>query len=439
MLVYAIPLADNSQPVRTSRICGGFAVAFGAPDPTGRVFCALNDMVPGPDGRLYMSDNGAGPNVTGPPGFLNGRIFFFNPVTSESGVFLDPPGSELDINGFPEFGVNGIRFSNAGTFLWMVNMSTDRIYRVAVSPVGPGAPSLSNPLATPTTPLIQAFFNSNVIDGPDDIVFDDRGVLWIASGQNDQIVAINVQGQVLDIRGRFCGFTTDGAPQCLLQPSSVLFVNGRIYVGNEANSTLRSEPASFFAPLKIFTISRFNPYPSAQAGQGFSVSPRPGGVLMNWNGGVGVTGYSILRLNSNGVTTLAPSGIVTSFLDQTVAQGMNCYVLLPQGTAAQQRSDLLCATLGSQSLFGSPQNFTLSLNESNTATLSWAPPAGALQDAYALVVSGAATQTLPGTSTTASVNITGATCFQLVAVRLGQTFGNTDFVCGLPGFQNLTN
>jgi sugar lactone lactonase YvrE len=439
MLKYNLPMADNSTPVGTFPICGGFAVAFGAPDTTGRGFCALNDMVPGPDGRLYMSDNGAGPDVTGPPGFLNGRIFFFDPTNNTSGVFLDPPGPELDIAGFPEFGVNGIRFSPNGTFLWMVNMSTDKVYRVPVSPVSAGAPSPTNPLATPTAPLQQMFFNSNVIDGPDDIVFDDRGILWIASGQNHQIVALNSQGVVQDIRGRFCGYAADGAPLCLLQPSSVLFINGRIYIGNEANSTLLQEPASFFTPLKIWTVSRFNPYPSTPAGQGFGVSPRPGGIQLTWQGGIGVTGYVIARLNASGVTTLTPNGLTTSFLDQTAPQGLNCYLLLPQGTSAMVRSDLECATLGGQSLFGSPQNFTIRLNESNTATMSWTSPSGNLQDSYVLVQAGGANTVLPATATSASVQITGTTCFALIAVRLGTAYGNTDFVCGVPGIQNLTN
>jgi len=51
VLQYQLPLTPSSLPAVTYDVCGGFAVLLlGAPG----TFCALNDIVLGADGRLYM-------------------------------------------------------------------------------------------------------------------------------------------------------------------------------------------------------------------------------------------------------------------------------------------------------------------------------------------------------------------------------------------------
>ena len=60
MMVYDLPLRANSLPV-VYDICGGFLAAFGIGAPAEQ-FCALNANDIGPDGRVYISDNGAGPS-----------------------------------------------------------------------------------------------------------------------------------------------------------------------------------------------------------------------------------------------------------------------------------------------------------------------------------------------------------------------------------------
>ena len=62
-------------------------------------------------------------------------------------------------------------------------------------------------------------------------------------------------------RGMFAGFSPlDGAPMTMLVPSSVVFYDGRIYVGNEANESLRPPDEQIdWAKLGTFTIVRFNP------------------------------------------------------------------------------------------------------------------------------------------------------------------------------------
>jgi DNA-binding beta-propeller fold protein YncE len=157
---------------------------------------------------------------------------------------------ELDVAGFPPFGVNGVAFSPDGSALYLANMSTDTIYKLAVNCSSgtciPGA----------LTPFADA---SSGINGPDNIDVDDQGNLWVASGQNDQVLAFNPDGDVIRRVGSFDGFSQDGAPKGLLQPSGIVFANGKIYVGNEANPTLRQDSASWSGRLKLFTISRINP------------------------------------------------------------------------------------------------------------------------------------------------------------------------------------
>jgi sugar lactone lactonase YvrE len=239
VLKYALPLTPTSLPLHTYDVCGGFLVAFGGPGE----FCAFNANDIGPDGRVYISDNG-----DGDVGFTNGRIWVLDPNSGLSEVWLDRP--EMDVAGFPPFGVNGVAFANNGSALYMANMSTDKIYKVTVSHCAvactPGAFSL--------------FAEGQGIDGPDNIDFDAQGNLWVASGQNDSVVAIDPQGQVVKRVGSFDGFSNDGAPKGLLQPSGIVFANGKIYIGNEANQTLRpaTDPVDW-SKLQAFTISRINP------------------------------------------------------------------------------------------------------------------------------------------------------------------------------------
>jgi sugar lactone lactonase YvrE len=250
ILRYELPLTDRSVPV-VYDVCGGFLVAFGAGKP-GTDFCALNANDIGPDGRLYMSDNGAGPSFAFSDRFRNGRIFVLDPRTGDARVWFDgDTRGELDvaIAGFPEFGVNGVAFSNDGTELYMANMSTDVIYRMTLRNCRTGCQPGG----------LSVFVKGNGINGPDNIDFDANGVLWVASGQNDRVVAVNGRGQVVAKVGQFEGFTRSGAPQGLLQPSGLIVSGDRVYVGNEASRGLRPRPdllpESEWDQQRLFTVS----------------------------------------------------------------------------------------------------------------------------------------------------------------------------------------
>lgn len=252
ILRYDLPLRSDSQPV-VYDICGGFLVAFGLGKPNTE-FCALNANDIGPDGRLYMSDNGAGPSFAFSDRFRNGRIFVLDLKTGAASVWFDgDTRGELNVQiaGFPEFGVNGVAFSNDGTELYMANMSSDVIYKMPLrdctSQTGcqPGG--------------LSVFAKGNGINGPDNIDFDSNGLLWVASGQNDRVVAINERGQIVAKIGQFEGFTRAGAPEGLLQPSGLIVSGDRVYVGNESSRGLRPKPdllpESEWEKLRLFTVS----------------------------------------------------------------------------------------------------------------------------------------------------------------------------------------
>lgn len=256
VLRYELPLTSASLPERVYDVCGGFIVAFGL-GAAGSEFCALNANDLGPDGRLYITDNGAGPSFVFSENFRNGRLFVLDPRTGASAVWFDEDRrGELDvaIAAFPEFGVNGIAFSNDGAEVYMANMSTDIIYRMRVADCRTGC--------RPT--VLQEFVRGQGINGPDNIAFDDAGVLWVASGQNDRVVGVSPTGRVIARIGGFEGFTRGGAPEGLLQPSGIAAFGGRIYVGNESSRGLRPSPdlvpESEWDQLRLYTIAVVRPW-----------------------------------------------------------------------------------------------------------------------------------------------------------------------------------
>lgn len=256
ILRYRKPVKTGDLPDRVYDICGGFIAAFGLADP-GTEFCALNDIDLGPDGRLYIGDNGAGPTFVFSDAFRNGRIFVLDPRTGESGVWFDEdPRGELDVayGGFPEFGVNGVAFNPQGNELYLANMSTDVIYRMTVSNCHTGC--RPGPL--------KVFAKGGSINGPDNIVFDENGVLWVASGQNDRVVGLNRAGHEIARIGSFEGFTAAGVPEGLLQPSGIGAYGGKLFVGNESSRGLRPTPdmipESEWQKLRQFTVSVVYPW-----------------------------------------------------------------------------------------------------------------------------------------------------------------------------------
>jgi DNA-binding beta-propeller fold protein YncE len=294
---YQLPLTAISTPDATYNICGGFLVAFGLPVKNGGPFCALNDMKLGPDGRLYMADNGAGPAFVFSTNFETGRIWELNPADGTSGIFYSNAVLNVDPNSAPPFGVAAAVFDPEGENLYMSNFSTSFVFTLGVQPVNLGEPpSPTNLLVPPTGSPSVLFHDPSILLGPNHMAFDGDGEkhhrrrdaesdhLWITSGENNQVVELDSRnGAVLATAGSFCGLTDDGAPKCLLQPANIVKLGDTMYVDNEANpglNCLNTEagppgslvpaglpplcgpgitPSATWTDLRLYTISRFFP------------------------------------------------------------------------------------------------------------------------------------------------------------------------------------
>jgi plastocyanin len=180
------------------------------------------------------------------------------------------------------------------------------------------------------------------------------------------------------------------------------------------------------------------PANSGLGGKGFGVTPTVGGTQLSWQSGTTQTGYALVRL-SNGTFTILASldRNATSYLDTTAPSGFNCYWLLALGAGPTGTSDLECATRGFQSATNVPQLFTLRLNQGGTATLEWAAPVESTQDGYTLVDFSGGKQQLGATATSATVPMSGFSCFAVQAKRAGAVVGTTEVLCAQPGLSNL--
>ncbi|MGH2797536.1 MAG: NHL repeat-containing protein [Thermoleophilaceae bacterium] len=213
------PFTSSSAPAATINVCDGPAV------PDAADVCGLNAFAFDAGGNLYVSDS------------FGGRIFLIPAGGSTASTFFADPLLQPGSHAFPPFGANGIAFAPDGTALLIANTGDDRILKLA--------------LATMT---LTTFAES--VNGPDGILFDGQGRLWIAANQADQLVALNANGRVVAQRGSFSGIGPDGAPRGLLFPASTVLRQGAIFVTNTA---LALTPAVGDEPeedVTKFTVSR---------------------------------------------------------------------------------------------------------------------------------------------------------------------------------------
>jgi DNA-binding beta-propeller fold protein YncE len=198
-------------------------IAFGS-----NKFPAPNAMTFGRGGSLYVSDS------------FQGAIYRIDNAAhcavpcSVTVVAHDPL---LATAGFPPFGANGLALNDDESALFVANTGDDRVLKLD--------------LATNT---VGVFAES--INGADGIAFDDDGRLWVAANQNDEIVALNGQGRVVDRVGRFERVRRDGSPDGLLFPASIVFVGDTMYVTNLAlplTGAVGDEPEE---DVTRYTVSR---------------------------------------------------------------------------------------------------------------------------------------------------------------------------------------
>jgi hypothetical protein len=191
-------------------------------------------------------------------------------------------------------------------------------------------------------------------------------------------------------------------------------------------------------------------------GTDFRVTPATSSSFrLNWAGGGAQTGYWVARLGATtGSSTVVPAGATlpaatTSYTDAaTPVEQVYCHAVFPVGQAAGMTSvlgmsDLLCSMTGLRSATGVPANFTIRLNQSSTASLTWASPGLPGITGYQLLViptdgSPIRQQTLPSTATSATDNTAGiTTCYVVIAMVGSTAAGNTDAICGVPGVSTI--
>jgi DNA-binding beta-propeller fold protein YncE len=189
---------------------------------------APNGLVFDSSGNLYVSDSfqGAIYKITNPAGCA--------PTCAMATVSHDPL---LATAGFPPFGANGLALSADQSTLFVANTGDDRVLKVVISS---GAASV--------------FAES--INGADGLAVDSGGRLWVAANQNDELVALNANGRVVQRVGGFGAVRPNGTPDGLLFPASIAMLGEEMFVTNAAlalTAAVGDEPEE---DVTRYTISR---------------------------------------------------------------------------------------------------------------------------------------------------------------------------------------
>jgi hypothetical protein len=128
--------------------------------------------------------------------------------------------------------------------------------------------------------------------------------------------------------------------------------------------------------------------------------------------------------------------------------GFGCYLVLvlkgtpPSFNNQAGRSDLLCTFAGSRSARGAPTDFTVSLNQSATANLTWGAPLGGAGTHYLVAVFAGDAPPRVLERSVAQTSITDDTnglpaCYVVLAVSGATVLGNSDFHCVIPGVSSF--
>ena len=178
-------------------------------------------------------------------------------------------------------------------------------------------------------------------------------------------------------------------------------------------------------------------------GKGFTLGSEVSGVTTSWREGSGQIGYNLYVLSERGLSIL-PQGrmldrISAVYTTESTVEPRACYMLVAQGIDGPLgNSDILCAIRYFRSAIGAPRDFTISLNQSNIATLQWSAPSEGGQDGYLILPIGKDLIVLPGNATAVTFDTRGQlTCSIAGSFRNQELIGNTDILCALPGYSNI--
>ncbi len=358
---------------------------------------------------------------------------------------LYPPQAVMgtgSTTGLKQVVIGGQTFNiNGGNAIWVIGNTTTRPTNpefVAWPPAG----FVPRQVAYPrwSFSLNRDAFSANAPN------FAGATVTMTRNGQN---VPLTLLPQDNSVNGTFGDFTIVWEPQGLnhfagMPDTTYHVVISNVIVGGTARTFSYDvtviDPATTVVPTPTPTVSVSTSF----GGKAFSIAASAtGAVNETWAGGNAQLGYLMLRLDMvTGAPALIPPGGIpaaqTSFSDTsfTTPGGVYCYILLPYNTSGLQRSDMLCVFRNSRTATGAPENFTLRLNQSNTATLTWNQPIGGGQTGYTMNILNAAAPppiSLGAGETSRDIPIAGPTCFRLDAVGRG----STDVLCAFPGVSTL--
>ncbi len=158
-------------------------------------------------GNVYISDSFQG--VVWRTGATGGAV--------ESWV-ADPL---LTTGGFPPFAANGIAFDADESVMYVANTGNDTIVKVDVQADGSAG----------TVSLL-----TQSINGPDGLIVDGQGTIWVAANQANEIVALDPSGKAIAVKGDFEG-VENGVVKGLLFPSDLVSDGKYLYVVNFALDT----------------------------------------------------------------------------------------------------------------------------------------------------------------------------------------------------------
>ncbi|MGH8991323.1 MAG: SMP-30/gluconolactonase/LRE family protein [Acidimicrobiia bacterium] len=178
-------------------------------------------------GNLYVTDSfqGAVYKISNPQGCA--------PSCDVETLIHDPL---LATTGFPAFAANGIAVHPDGSALFVANTGDDRVLKLD--------------MATKTLTIL-----AESINGADGLGFDDRGRLWVAANQGDELLALNETGGVVAKLGEFKGLRADGSPKGLLFPASLVIVDDDVFVTNLADAYTEPVGDEIEEQVKRFTVS----------------------------------------------------------------------------------------------------------------------------------------------------------------------------------------
>jgi hypothetical protein len=188
---------------------------------------AINGMVFDRAGNLYVSDS------------FQGAIYRIANATkcAPCQVEVFSRDALLGTTGALPFGANGLAFSADERILYINNAGDGRVLRMTM-PAGP------------VTVLAEGMY------GADGLLFH-HGLLWVATNQIDNIVALDEKGRVRARAGKFEGIDADGAPRGLLFPAASAVQGDWMLVINLSLPITAAEGDEWEEDVTRWTIARF--------------------------------------------------------------------------------------------------------------------------------------------------------------------------------------